>query len=54
MYLPIYIKVPEAVSGDPDKLLEWRMETIGLIAGVLDGDADDLEVQEEVELGTTH
>ena len=54
MYLPIYIKVPEAVSGDPDKLLEWRMETIGLIAGVLEGDVDDLEVDPEIELETRH
>ena len=54
MYLPIYIKVPDAVSGDPDKLLAWRMETIGLIAGALDGDIDGIEVDPEVELSTRH
>ena len=50
MYLPVYIKAPASVAGDPDKLLAWRIETVGLIAGVLPGDIDDLEVEPEVEL----
>ena len=54
MYLPVYIKVPASVAGDPDKLLAWRIETVGLIAGVLPGDIDDLEVEPEVEFETRH